>query len=274
VASDASFEEDDGTSLWGCLRWIKNCIAKYINGKLGQEDMLATNRQTLRQLARMQHLARVRRRRDHRPTGTLGLGSRTLRRGTSIRGRSAFLKWQEKKSSSYSFAELVSSRPELRQLLYVLCLDELLIFYVPASGRKRIHQLAGLLTDPAAMPTDEHSALLYVSVRLLQDQNEYATFAVSPFTTLDTVLRHLSSRKDWGDASPLPSPLSATYTATTADLRGKVGGRRERMTGKGKFNSFSKLHSQIHLIESSPCFYHELSQVAFQPQYGRRPNCS
>lgn len=56
----------EGGGAWGKLRWIKNCINKYVNGRMSQEEMLSTNRATLRALAREQHQARLLRRQNGR----------------------------------------------------------------------------------------------------------------------------------------------------------------------------------------------------------------
>jgi hypothetical protein len=62
----AAGSANDGGGAWGKLRWIKNCINKYVNGRMSQEEMLSTNRATLRALAREQHQARFLRRQNNR----------------------------------------------------------------------------------------------------------------------------------------------------------------------------------------------------------------
>ncbi|KAL6077951.1 Tetratricopeptide repeat domain containing protein [Balamuthia mandrillaris] len=169
--------------VWGCLRCIKNFINKYTAGQITQEEMLRRNRATIRKLARTMHSIRLRHQRTKKGTTPRGLAVnpyRTQRRvphfsrsprsfygGVSTRDlrlllsqssaglaspregiRTTFLKEQETKSSEYSFAEL-ASRPlapgnlDMNQLVYILLLDDYMIFYVPQSGKKRIHRLAG-----------------------------------------------------------------------------------------------------------------------------------
>jgi len=198
-------------TAWGSLKRIKNNITQYVNGKISSEDMLALNRKVLRHLGKTQHRKRVAKAKVSRKRGrgfsVSGAAPTRMHRsrsragslsmfpqGSLIRTRSTFIRVQEKWSSNFSFNELASHKRELSQLMYILQVDDHMIFYIPSTGKKRIHRLGGRAEDDVtglstSLPNDKNP-IHYLSVCLMPDTRERITFAVSSFTTLDTILRH------------------------------------------------------------------------------------
>lgn len=171
-----------------------------------------------------------------------------------------------------------------REFMYILQVDDYMIFYVPSSGKKRIHRLGGKSHDSNFILSDKDS-MLHLSVHLMADTSQSVTFAISPFTTLDTVLRQLCVPRERSNSISEAHNQNIRSAPTERSLMEKGAGlntdRSDRSSGgsggngmnssgdsdgsngvprkKKKFNSVSKMHSKITFLESTANFYAELS---------------
>ena len=84
--------------------------------------------------------------------------------------------------------------------MYILQLDDYMIFYIPSSGKKRIHRLGGKAADSTVL--SDKNSMIHLSVHLMADTSQSVTFAISPFTTLDTVLRQLCIPRERANSGP------------------------------------------------------------------------
>eukprot|EP01087_Luapelamoeba_hula_P007472 TRINITY_DN1836_c0_g1_i1.p1 TRINITY_DN1836_c0_g1~~TRINITY_DN1836_c0_g1_i1.p1 ORF type:complete len:2622 (-),score=441.85 TRINITY_DN1836_c0_g1_i1:2-7072(-) len=163
-----------------------------------------------------------------------------------VRTKSTYVRVQERAQSALTSQETYSQGIG-SQLMYILQVDELMIFYVPSSGKKRIHKLGGRANDKSATPTERNS-ILYLTVHLMADVSQTISFAVSTYTTLDTIMRHLfiapSPREDKGDRGE----------------NTRASGGRTVEKKKKKFNSFSKMYTKITTIEYTTAFFPELAR--------------
>ena len=87
-----------------------------------------------------------------------------------------------------------------REFMYILQLDDYMIFYIPSSGKKRIHRLGGKAADSTVL--SDKNSMIHLSVHLMADTSQSVTFAISPFTTLDTVLRQLCIPRERANSGP------------------------------------------------------------------------
>eukprot|EP01114_Cavostelium_apophysatum_P005299 TRINITY_DN1611_c0_g1_i1.p1 TRINITY_DN1611_c0_g1~~TRINITY_DN1611_c0_g1_i1.p1 ORF type:complete len:1238 (+),score=381.57 TRINITY_DN1611_c0_g1_i1:3322-7035(+) len=194
IATETSFDrfveinEETAERIWGFFSAIKNQVQHYIKGKLSQEDLLSRNRKTLRKIIQVQRANEMMKQSvDREMPAPVNRAVHGVKSPGGINGTPSPL--------PPSFEEQCRLNPNLSRLLYVVEVDDYIIYYSPSSGQKRIQRIGGKEENMNATPSP--NMLLHLNINLLANTDEYVSLVVSPSLTLDKILKYLCNKPYW-----------------------------------------------------------------------------
>ncbi|PRP78521.1 hypothetical protein PROFUN_13578 [Planoprotostelium fungivorum] len=174
--------EESAERIWGFLFAIKTQIANFIKGKMTQEELLSRNRKTVRKILQVKR------------QNELIKGSNEPETGHRLSDPKAPGE-ANPSTTGPAFEEFSETHPGFSRLLYVLTVEDYIIYYVPVTGSVRIQQLGGREDDDSrANIVGPQPSMRYVSIHI---DNDSVTLLLPPSVTLDKLLRHLCNKSYW-----------------------------------------------------------------------------
>jgi hypothetical protein len=171
---------------------MKVDVRKYTKGTLNQEELKERNAKNIQKI-----LNAIRAKDDFKSAWNISeepnLKKKLPRYSTTFENLHAAANSDSEGSRGFHFDQLFKEHKELYRLMYALQIDNYLIYYVPATGSKRVQRLGGKEEGKTGSPSSQ----LYLNIHLLSNADEYVQFVVSPKLSLDKILRYICNKPYW-----------------------------------------------------------------------------
>lgn len=167
---------------------IKSQIQKYAKGKLPQEELLNRNRKTFMKIFTIKRSLEV--------VKSQGENIEPKNWKKSFR----LEKLNFEKSNNFTFPELLKENPQLSKLIYILQIDQFILYYVPSSGKRKIHVIGGKEDTQNQFNSMLNTTVVYLSLHLLANSDECVTLEISPLLTFERLLNYLCNKPYWEEA--------------------------------------------------------------------------
>lgn len=263
---------ENASFIWGQQFYLKRQRMKYNDGKISSEELKKRSHVSLRKLIRLMNIARSQETEYitemNRRFSTLSKKSTrflvpmgTIKKNERERSDSAAIKPVEK--PPLVFDEIVQTQNDkAARLLYILKIDDQLIYYTPTSGSQRIQKIGGKEDIQEKYPPVPTAIL---EIHLLDSEEQYLTLSVPASMTIVQILEYLCDQSTWGENITKSGTKKKTFLSSLLSSKTEIKIEKLEIT-KDFYDEFENLLGLIgdeRGTEKSPRRIDPLSFISF-----------
>lgn len=201
--------KENASLIWGYIHFLKVQRRKYAEGKITSEEVKNRNHRCIRKIDKLVSVARSQEI-DFIKEWNKKFNSLPSRKSSRYFNVHHAIKKQadknETNSNQKNFTNVLQSNEKMSKLVYIIQIDERIIYYVPITGYQRIQKIGKseiVESEKPSIPT------LTIQIHLLEKSDEHLTLSVPTSTSLSSLLEYMCDRSTW-------------YTNSTVDNRKKT----------------------------------------------------